>query len=402
MLFDNTKIGFDLKSDFELKRALFLFKVISNSTLTKIGTSLLKLYSSIWFIFFKQYDILSAIFLEQIYRQFCAGLDHKTSMKTVNKLFSKNVYSYLHYSVEGGKNDASFDIHCQSVINSIEFASTKKNLPFTVFKPTAIGRITEYEKSDVNQSIYNRFDRICKIAFEKNIKILIDAEESWVQDSIDNLVEMMMKKYNKENTIVFNTVQMYRHDRLDYLKTLLESAKKNNFKIGVKLVRGAYIEKENKRAKSLKYESPICVSKQATDANFDKGVDYILSNLNVFSLFCGTHNEESLYKIIDSIKYKRLEKKSNKIWLAQLYGMSDHITFNLANENFNVIKYLPWGPIHQVIPYLIRRAEENASVKGQTSRELSLIRNEISRRKKVKKTGLHLKKKKARKSGPHL
>ena len=402
MLFDNTKIGFDLKSDFELKRALFLFKVISNSTLTKIGTSLLKLYSSIWFLFFKQYDIFSAIFLEQIYRQFCAGLDHKTSMKTVNKLFSKNVYSYLHYSVEGGKNDASFDIHCQSVINSIEFASTKKNLPFTVFKPTAIGRITEYEKSDVNQSIYNRFDRICKIAFEKNIKILIDAEESWVQDSIDNLVEMMMKKYNKENTIVFNTVQMYRHDRLDYLKTLLESAKKNNFKIGVKLVRGAYIEKENKRAKSLKYESPICVSKQATDANFDKGVDYILSNLNVFSLFCGTHNEESLYKIIDSIKYKRLEKKSNKIWLAQLYGMSDHITFNLANENFNVIKYLPWGPINQVIPYLIRRAEENASVKGQTSRELSLIRNEISRRKKVKKTGLHLKKKKARKSGPHL
>ena len=402
MLFDNTKIGFDLKSDFELKRALFLFKVISNSTITKIGTSLLKLYSSIWFLFFKQYDIFSAIFLEQIYRQFCAGLDHKTSMKTVNKLFSKNVYSYLHYSVEGGKNDASFDIHCQSVINSIEFASTKKNLPFTVFKPTAIGRITEYEKSDVNQSIYNRFDRICKIAFEKNIKILIDAEESWVQDSIDNLVEMMMKKYNKENTIVFNTVQMYRHDRLDYLKTLLESAKKNNFKIGVKLVRGAYIEKENKRAKSLKYESPICVSKQATDANFDKGVDYILSNLNVFSLFCGTHNEESLYKIIDTIKYKRLEKKSNKIWLAQLYGMSDHITFNLANENFNVIKYLPWGPINQVIPYLIRRAEENASVKGQTSRELSLIRNEISRRKKVKKTGLHLKKKKARKSGPHL
>ena len=402
MLFDNTKIGFDLKSDFELKRALFLFKVISNSTITKIGTSLLKLYTSIWFFFFKQYDILSAIFLEQIYRQFCAGLDHKTSMKTVNKLFSKNVYSYLHYSVEGGKNDASFDIHCQSVINSIEFASTKKNLPFTVFKPTAIGRITEYEKSDVNQSIYNRFDRICKIAFEKNIKILIDAEESWVQDSIDNLVEMMMKKYNKENTIVFNTVQMYRHDRLDYLKTLLESAKKNNFKIGVKLVRGAYIEKENKRAKSLKYESPICVSKQATDANFDKGVDYILSNLNVFSLFCGTHNEESLYKIIDSIKYKGLEKKSNKIWLAQLYGMSDHITFNLANENFNVIKYLPWGPIHHVIPYLIRRAEENNSVKGQTSRELSLIRNEISRRKKVKKTGLHLKKKKARKSGPHL
>ncbi len=199
-----------------------------------------------------------------------------------------------------------------------------------------------------------------------------------------------MKKYNKEKTIVFNTVQMYRHDRLDYLTRILESAKKNNFKIGIKLVRGAYIEKENKRAKRLKYESPICVSKNATDINFDKGVDYILSNLNVFSLFCGTHNEESLYKIIDMINYKGLEKKSDKIWLAQLYGMSDHITFNLANANYNVIKYLPWGPVNEVIPYLIRRAEENTSVKGQTSRELTLIRNEISRRKKAKKSGLHL------------
>jgi len=391
MLFDNTKIGFDLKSNFELKRSLFLFKVISNKTITKIGSAILRgLISLRWSWITNSQNSFTAALTYQIYDQFCAGVTDNLAMETVNKLLSKNVYSYLHYSVEGARNDISFDIHCQTVINSIEFASTKKNLPFTVFKPTAIGRITEYEQSEVSQTIYNRFDKICKKAFEKNIKILIDAEESWIQDSIDNLVEMMMKKYNKEKTIVFNTVQMYRHDRLDYLTRILESAKKNNFKIGIKLVRGAYIEKENKRAKRLKYESPICVSKNATDINFDKGVDYILSNLNVFSLFCGTHNEESLYKIIDMINYKGLEKKSDKIWLAQLYGMSDHITFNLANANYNVIKYLPWGPVNEVIPYLIRRAEENTSVKGQTSRELTLIRNEISRRKKAKKSGLHL------------
>ena len=391
MLFDNTKIGFDLKSNFELKRSLFLFKVISNKTITKIGSAILRgLISLRWSWITNSTNSFTGALTYQIYDQFCAGVTDNLAMETVNKLLSKNVYSYLHYSVEGARNDISFDIHCQTVINSIEFASTKKNLPFTVFKPTAIGRITEYEQSEVSQTIYNRFDKICKKAFEKNIKILIDAEESWIQDSIDNLVEMMMKKYNKEKTIVFNTVQMYRHDRLDYLTRILESAKKNNFKIGIKLVRGAYIEKENKIAKRLKYESPICVSKNATDINFDKGVDYILSNLNVFSLFCGTHNEESLYKIIDMINYKGLEKKSDKIWLAQLYGMSDHITFNLANENYNVIKYLPWGPVNEVIPYLIRRAEENTSVKGQTSRELTLIRNEISRRKKAKKSGLHL------------
>ena len=391
MLFDNTKIGFDLKSNFELKRSLFLFKVISNKTITKIGSVILRgLISLRWSWITNSTNSFTGALTYQIYDQFCAGVTDNLAMETVNKLLSKNVYSYLHYSVEGARNDISFDIHCQTVINSIEFASTKKNLPFTVFKPTAIGRITEYEQSEVSQTIYNRFDKICKKAFEKNIKILIDAEESWIQDSIDNLVEMMMKKYNKEKTIVFNTVQMYRHDRLDYLTTILESAKKNNFKIGIKLVRGAYIEKENKTAKRLKYESPICVSKNATDINFDKGLDYILSNLNVFSLFCGTHNEDSLYKIIDMINYKGLEKKSDKIWLAQLYGMSDHITFNLANENYNVIKYLPWGPVNEVIPYLIRRAEENTSVKGQTSRELTLIRNEISRRKKAKKSGLHL------------
>ena len=380
MLFDNTKIGFDLKSDFELKRALFLFKVISNSTITKIGTSLLKLYSSIWFLFFKQYDIFSAIFLEQIYRQFCAGLDHKTSMKTVNKLFSKNVYSYLHYSVEGGKNDASFDIHCQSVINSIEFASTKKNLPFTVFKPTAIGRITEYEKSDVNQSIYNRFDRICKKAFEKNIKILIDAEESWMQDAADDLVEEMMAKYNGDKAIVYNTLQMYRHDRLEYLKGLKERADEIGFQIGMKVVRGAYMEKERERARDLGYESPICKDKAATDDNYNACIEYMAEN--GMSIYAGTHNEASSILLLEIMKKHHIEQKDSKFWFGQLYGMSDNISFNLADHGYNVSKYVPFGPVKDVMPYLIRRAEENTSVAGQTNRELELIKKELKRRKR--------------------
>ena len=238
-------------------------------------------------------------------------------------------------------------------------------------------------RGEIDKIIFDRFDRICKKASEKNVKILIDAEESWIQDSIDSIVLMMMKKYNKQKTIVFNTVQMYRHDRLEYLKNLHNSSKQNDFKIGIKLVRGAYIEKENIRAKKLNYKSPICESKKASDDNYNSGVRFIISNLDKFNLFCGTHNEESIYKIINMIDQMGIERNSDKIWFGQLFGMSDHITFNLANENYNVVKYLPYGPIKEVMPYLIRRAEENTSVKGQTSRELTLIKNEISRRRKT-------------------
>ena len=193
----------------------------------------------------------------------------------------------------------------------------------------------------------------------------------------------MMIKFNKKRAIVFNTSQMYRHDRLEYLKTLYKAAKERNFNIGIKLVRGAYLEKENKRAKKNNYQSPICNSKELTDQNFNNGASFILSNLDLFSLFSGTHNEESIYKIIEIMNSKGINKDDSNIWFGQLYGMSDNITFNLASEGFNVIKYLPYGPIKEVIPYLIRRAEENTSVKGQTSRELELIKKELKRRNSI-------------------
>jgi len=375
MLFDNTKIGFVLKSNFELEKAYFLFKIISNKTLTNFGKILLNIILT-----FK----LPLLFIVKrtVFQQFCAGSNLEESMETVNKLFSKNVYSYLSYSVEGAQNNDSFKKSCQDVIDSIEFASDKKNIPFTVFKPTAISKTDNLMIGEIDKITLDRFDRICKKASEKNLKILIDAEESWIQDSIDSIVLMMMKKYNKQKTIVFNTVQMYRHDRLEYLKDLHNSSKQNDFEIGIKLVRGAYLEKENIRAKKLNYKTPICESKKVSDDNFNSGVKFIISNLDKFNLFCGTHNEESLYKIINMIDQMGIERSSDKIWFGQLFGMSDHITFNLANENYNVVKYLPYGPIKEVMPYLIRRAGENTSVKGQTSRELTLIKNEISRRRK--------------------
>jgi proline dehydrogenase len=385
MLLDNTKNGFSLKSNFELKKAYFLFKIISNKSLTNIGKKALELSLKLR---------LPILFLVKgtVFEQFCSGESLDESFKTVERLYDKNVKSYLHYSVEGLENEESYDTSLNEVIDSIEFVAKKNILDFTVFKPTAIAsskilqKVSENKSLDNNEQglydkILSRFDTICNFAHKKGVKILVDAEESWIQDSIDEIVLRMMIKYNKQESIVFNTSQMYRHDRLDYLKRLKDIAEKERFFIGIKLVRGAYIEKENKRAVKNNYRSPICNSKKLTDLNFNEGASFILSNLTIFSLFLGTHNEESIYNIIDLMKSNKVNNSNQKVWFGQLYGMSDNISFNLANEGFNAIKYLPFGPIKEVIPYLIRRADENTSVKGQTSRELELIKSELKRRK---------------------
>ena len=384
MLLDNTKNGFILKSDFELKKAYFLFKIISNKTLTNLGKTLLEVALKLR---------LPILFIVRgtVFEQFCSGETLDESFDTVKKLNNKNVKSYLHYSVEGLENESSYDLSLNEVLSSITFVAEKSILDFTVFKPTAIANTQILKKVSSSESLnekekllydksLDRFDKICHLAFKKDVRVLVDAEESWIQDAIDEIVLSMMMKYNKEKAIVYNTSQMYRHDRLNYLKTLHDIALRNNFFLGIKLVRGAYIEKENKRAKRNNYLSPICRSKELTDQNFNNGASYILSNLNKFSLFSGTHNEESIYKIINIMEVNKINKDDTNIWFGQLYGMSDNITFNLASEGFNVIKYLPYGPIKEVIPYLIRRADENTSVKGQTSRELDLIRTELKRR----------------------
>ena len=384
MLLDNTKNGFTLKSNFELRKAYFLFKIISNKTLTNLGKLALEVSLKLR---------LPILFIVKgtVFEQFCSGETLDESFDTVKKLNNKNVKSYLHYSVEGLENEDSYDLSLNEVLSSIEFVAEKPILDFTVFKPTAIASTLILKKVSSNESLdekekilfdksLDRFDKICLLAHKKDVKVLVDAEESWIQDAIDEIVLSMMIKYNKKKAIVFNTSQMYRHDRLNYLKNLHINSLKNNFFIGIKLVRGAYIEKENKRAKRNNYLSPICSSKELTDQNFNDGASFILSNLDKFSLFSGTHNEESIYKIINVMENNNINRNDPSIWFGQLYGMSDNITFNLASEGFNVIKYLPYGPIKEVIPYLIRRADENTSVKGQTSRELDLIRTELKRR----------------------
>jgi len=278
------------------------------------------------------------------------------------------------------------------VIKIIQFADEKAAMPIAVFKPTGLGRFYLYEKKGNGEVFTNdeqeewnrvveRYHKICKIAKEKDVEVLIDGEESWMQDAADDLVETMMCEYNKEVPIVYNTLQTYRWDRLPYLKELHKRAKTKGFKIGMKIVRGAYMEKERSRAEEKSYKSPICSTKELTDSNFNEALTYILDNIEDISLFIGTHNEDSSYLAMDLMNKKGIAISDNRVWFGQLYGMSDHISFNLAELGYNVAKYLPFGPVKDVMPYLIRRAEENTSVAGQTSRELNLLKQEKKRRK---------------------
>lgn len=384
-LFNNTQIAFSLKSDTELDRAYFLFKLIDNQPLVRIGTAVTNFA-------IKANLPVEGLIRATVFDHFCGGVNEDDCISVVDKLYSKGVSSVLDYSVEGKEEEEQFDAVLEKTLKLIEFAKEKKEIPFAVFKPSGFGRIDLYQafgegkKLNVAETeewnkVVSRFDKVCKTSYDSDVALLIDAEESWMQDAVDNLVEVMMQKYNKSKPIVFNTLQMYRWDRLDYLKKLHEKAKTEGFYIGMKLVRGAYMEKENERAIAMGYPTPICASKEATDKNYDTTVKYMVDHIEIMSVFEGTHNELSTYFLMDLIAEKGLKTNDNRIWFGQLYGMSDNISFNLAANGYNVAKYLPFGPVKDVMPYLIRRAEENTSVAGQTSRELKMIKEERNRRK---------------------
>lgn len=383
-LFDNTETAFQLKSDSELERAYFLFKMISNEPLVKIGSAVTKFALNINLP-------VEGLIRSTVFDHFCGGVNELDCMPTVDRLQEVGVSSVLDYSVEGKEEEEQFEATTKKVIELTKFAKNKEAMPFSVFKPTGLGmfkiwqKLTEKEaltneEKDLWNNIVSRYDRISKVAHESNIRILIDAEESWMQDAADDLCEKMMEKYNKERPIIFNTLQCYRWDRLDYLKGLHKRAKEKGFKLGFKVVRGAYMEKENDRALEKGYKTPICESKKATDDNFNNVLKYIFDNLDDIELFAGTHNEYSTYFAMDIMKEKGISKSDDRVWFGQLYGMSDHISFNLGAEGYNVGKYIPFGPVKDVMPYLIRRAEENTSVAGQTSRELTLLKKEKERR----------------------
>ncbi len=384
-IFDNTEIAFSLKNDSELERAYFLFKMISIEPLVRIGTAATNFA-------IKANLPIEGLIRSTVFDHFCGGVNEEDCLPVINKMFLNGVSSVLDYSVEGKESEKEFDASMNTILKIIDFAKNIDAIPIAVFKPSGFGRLDLYEKvgnnKELNQSeqeewthVVNRFDIVCKKAKENDVAVLIDAEESWMQDAADGLVTTMMQKYNTEKPIVYNTLQMYRHDRLAFLKNEYQKAKDGNYYLGYKLVRGAYMEKENDRAKEKGYTSPICISKLATDKNFDEGLKYTIDNLDYISLFAGTHNEESSYLLMELMATKNLKNNDSRVWFGQLYGMSDHISYNLANKGYNVAKYIPFGPVKDVMPYLIRRAEENTSVAGQTGRELTLLAKEKKRRK---------------------
>jgi proline dehydrogenase len=386
-IFNNTQVAFSLKSDTELDRAYFLFKMISNQPLVRIGAAVTNFA-------LKANLPVEGLIRATVFDHFCGGINEKDCLSVVDKMYTKRVFSVLDYSVEGKEEEDQFDAALRMTLKTIDFAKERLAIPFAVFKPTGLGRFELYQKIGNKETLSTkeqaewervvaRFDMVCSAGHDKDVALLIDGEESWMQDAADALVTNMMRKYNKEKAIVYNTLQLYRWDRLNYLKTLHEVATKEGFFIGMKLVRGAYMEKENLRAEENGYPTPICASKEATDLNYDTAVQYMLDHLDSMSIFAGTHNEKSTYALMDLMKGRNIKADDNHIWFGQLYGMSDNISYNLAENGYNVAKYLPFGPVKDVMPYLIRRAEENTSVAGQTSRELEMIKTERKRRKNI-------------------
>ena len=387
-IFENTKVAFQLKSNFELRRAYWLFRLIQNRSLVKLGKRVAH-----WALQLRL--PVEGLIKATVFNQFCSGVSAAASQQVVARLGKAQIVSVLAYSVEGTASEAGFEASLTKTLETMEAQKGNPNHPYSVFKPTAIGAFSLFEKvaqktalsSDESQAwdrVCQRFDRLCRQAVELQMQLFVDAEESWIQPAIDDLVEEAMARHNQHQVWIITTVQMYRHDRLAYLKKLIEKARLQNFVLGVKLVRGAYIEKENDRAQQLGYPTPMCANKSATDTNFDAGVSLLVTHLDRVKLFMGSHNETSILKLLALMQAKKIANNHPHIWFGQLYGMSDHLSFNLADKGYNVAKYVPFGPIREVFPYLIRRAEENTSVAGQSSRELELITKELERRAAVK------------------
>ena len=387
--FENTKIAFISKSDSDILRAKLLFKTISSPTIVKISTGLVNFALGIHF------PIAWAV-KPTIYAHFCGGISIEDCKDTARIMGEHNVKSILDYSVEGKESIDDINHALKETLNAIKNAGQDKNVPFAVFKPTAFTRhdilikysagtkMTDSEKQEYID-FKDRIHTLCKAAHESDIPILIDAEDYAYQLAIDEIVDENAAKYNKEKAIVYNTLQMYRWDRLDFLKKSYEKSVKGNYFLGMKFVRGAYMEKERARALEMGYKDPIQPDKESTDRDYNAALKFCVDHLDTVSVFNGTHNEESSIYLTELMKEKNIAKDDNRCWFSQLYGMSDNISFNLGAEGYNVAKYLPYGPIKHVMPYLLRRAEENTSVKGQTSRELNLILTEQDRRKAVKK-----------------
>lgn len=382
--FDNTEIAFKSKSNNDLRRSYLLFSALSHPWIVRLGGDITQSFQKIGFP-------VNWYVKPTIYRQFVGGETIAECIPAIEQLSKFNVKAILDYSVEGTDSQDGIAHAMEETLLTIENAAINPNIPFAVFKPTAFTTSTVLTKMSAGEKLSaseaeeadnfrQRVNLLCKTAFEKDIPILIDAEDSWYQNFIDDVVNEMMSKYNRQRAIVYNTFQMYRHNRLAFLKQSYEKAAIGNYFLGAKFVRGAYMEKERERAAQMGYPSPIQPDKEHTDNDFNAALKFCVEHIDRISVFNGTHNEYSSRYLTELMAGQNIAKNDSRIWFSQLYGMSDHISFNLAHAGYNVAKYLPYGPVKHVIPYLVRRAEENTSVKGQTGRELTLIKREKNRR----------------------
>jgi proline dehydrogenase len=382
--FDNTAIAFASKSNGELRKMYGLFAVMNNKTLVKTGGALVQ-QAIKWYIPVK-------FFIKPtIFNHFCGGENLEECSQAIGQLAQAHIGTILDYSVEGENDEASFHHTCQEIMATIEKAHHHPHIPFSVFKVTGLGDASLLKKiqdqvmltpaeREAYGRVRERVNHICQKAHDYGVRIFVDAEESWIQDAIDQLTIEMMALHNQKKVIVYNTYQLYRRDRLDILKRDYEQGLKGGYKVGAKLVRGAYMEKEARVAQQQGYPNPINPSKAATDRLFNAAVQFCVAHLGQMALCAGTHNEESCYRLLDLMKKSSIPKDDPGIYFAQLYGMSDNISYNLAHAGYNVAKYVPYGPVEAVMPYLLRRAEENTAIAGHSSRELNLIRKEMIRR----------------------
>ena len=386
--FDNTERAFAHKTMGDLKKAYRLFQAFSYPVLVERGPG--------WAI--KAINLglpIKGLIKNTLFHQFCGGETIEESYPAARRLHASGIGAILDYSVEGEGDTESFAAAYEELLRVIDEAANREEYPFTVFKATGIGRFGLFEKvasqtqlSEEEQKEYQLFvDRVtglCQRAYEKGVPIFIDAEETWIQDPVDELAYANMEKYNKEKVIVYSTIQLYRKGRLEEMQKQIARGKNQGYKVGFKLVRGAYMEKEEERAQLLGYPNPIQDTKKDCDRDYNRALKLCFDNRDWVSVCAGTHNEESSYFLVHLMEENGIDKKDDRFWFAQLYGMSDHISYNLADAGYNVAKYLPYGPVREVLPYLGRRALENTSVKGQAGRELSLIMKEMKRRGSLK------------------
>ena len=382
--FNDTQVAFKALSNKELMRAYWLFKVIGNPTVVSMGPFLTD-------VAFKLHLPIDGLIKKTVFAHFCGGETIKESLKRVDELATYGVGTILDVAKEGEGRESDFEAVEMEVIRTIEEAATHPSIPFAVFKPTGIGSIDlltrveqkrplSAQEEQAFHRVKKRFDNLCTHAANKNVRIMVDAEESWFQNTVDALVTEQMAKYNRTRALIFNTVQMYRHDRLDFLKRSHAHALANGYHLGVKLVRGAYMEKEGKRAEERKEASPINPTKEATDRLYDHALSFCLENIENIALCAGTHNEQSTKLLTQLMQTHGIAPGDTRIHFAQLLGMSDNLSFNLAAKGYNIAKYVPYGKVDELLPYLTRRAQENSSVLGQTSRELNLLSSEMRRR----------------------